>query len=425
MAELDWATRSPDLFYLPARRPELLSLGTGALAAPIGVTVLVCFSYPDEIPARRGLHASRQQWLAQDRLTFVSAPTDRWRPILPEPLRAVRRPFGGATFAPIVDLPAAPLQWKSVYPDRLPRPSWRRPDVQIPALFSTSVAVFGWHGVYADGISRPAFQAAQQQAVGQTWHAVLPHTTEWLPVYPDQHWTTGLRAPLHQVFSQNLDPIPNPPAPELAWGPWYPDRLSVAETLRPHLQQAWASDRIRPVSPELAWRAIVPEWLARRTVPTAHHPTLAYQHLVLHPDLRMDWQTEPPPPPRRLRRMTETVRLALPAEPAALPLNWSARYPDRFRLHQRPQSDPVQPLALTALPARVGWTASYPSLLRPRLRLTLGGSVAPVAPVIDVWCVVLSEEGVIAPTLTPESVGTPVLAEEFVLTPSLSEEAVC
>ena len=385
-------------------------------------------TFPAFIWKQQRLHPSQQQAIAQDRLTFAPPPLQVWKAVYPDPLRRGWKPEGGVTFSPIVNLPAAPRQWAPKYPDWIARPSWRRPDIQVPQLFPTTVAVFGWRGEFPDRIHRKTLPVADIQAFALGWQATVSvQVDEWLPRYPDLHWQGGLKAPWHQVSAANLDPIVNPPSPELAWGPSYADWIARAPRTT-WFQPVVGDPRVMPPSPELAWRVIAPDQIDRRILSVAAMPSETYQHLVIHPDLRMDWQFGAEVPVRRSVRMDGvTVR---PVEVPVSPVIWltAPNLPPTVTLRRSLLFTGVTaPVAIVVIGDNLGWQGVAPALLaRPASPIADGTVLTqPVLPVANSWCVMFTDDAILAPALTPEIFGVPLLADDLVQTPKLVNEEVC
>ena len=387
--------------------------------------------YPALVWRQRGLHASAQQALAQDRQTFAPPPVQVWKAIFPDVLPRPWRAQGGGIWVPIVNLPAAPLQWAPEYPDRIAPPVWRRPNQLSPELFPTTVVTFGWRVTFPDAVARRTIPVTSHQATALGWQAIGTVRLEWLPQYPDLHWTVGLKGPWHQTFTQNLDPIPNLPSPELAWGPSYPDVIWPTVTLRPALQQVWASDRIRPVSPDLAWRSVFQDFVWRTTLSPAHIPSVSYVERIANiaPDLRMDWQADRPMPISKI--VAPDTGFTRPPEVPASPVVWLA---DRQDPPDTPRLRPIVPISDMAAPIgaafttalQLGWQSIIPALhLRHRWAPTATDLVRPVLPTPNSWCVIFADDALLAPALTPERVMLPTLADETVITPRLLDEEVC
>ena len=254
---LSWAGIFPAWIARRQTHPRFmpsLNMGTGVPPAVVG---MVTFSFPDEVFGKHGLHPSRAlslAWSAESSL-----------------------------------LPPAPVTARAVYPDRF---VYRQPPPASgatvpPSLFPTVVPLFGWPGWQPTQLDRLRLWPSQHLATVLGMQAMQPVLLEWWAHYPDSLLPPS-RVAWDLTAGMNQDPIPNPPSPELAWGPCYPDHLWPLVTLHPAWQQFWASDRIRPVSPDLAWRPIAPDHLWHVMLGTARMPTLSFTERVIQPDLRLD-----------------------------------------------------------------------------------------------------------------------------------------
>lgn len=391
--------------------------------------------FPAFIWKQRGLHASAQRAFTHDRLTFAPAPVQVWKSIFPDLLPRPWRPQGLLVQPLLVNLPAAPTQWAPKFPDLIAKPAWRRPNQLSPELFPTTVVTFGWKVTYPDLIARVRIRpdALTQSVIGL--QAIGTTKIEWRPTYPDLHWRTGLAVGLQRPLIQNVDPIVNPPAPELSWGPSYQDWIArPARTA--WFQPSVADPRIMPPSPELAWRVTAPDWVARQTMSVASMPSLFFQQRVIQPDIRMDWQIAASEPMRRSARITGgDVR---PTEVPVSPVVWVF---DRSDPPDAPTRRPflitggaTAPPMLVVIGSNLGWQNDAPSLvLRRPSPLTEALTVRVTQPLVpggfvpgaSAWCVMFSDDAILSPALAPEMLKLPALADDTVRTPMFHSEQVC
>lgn len=371
---------------------------------PDVVVGAVTFSFPDEVFRKPGLPASRQQALAWAAQSAPLPPTpNRVLAVFPDRvLRRLGRPTGGATVP--------------------------------PQLFPTVVPLFGWRGY------QPAWLALRRLPTGDIWYTALGTQTsntvrlEWEPTYPDRLFPPRPLA-WHLASAINLDPIPNPPSPESAWQPEYPDLVWPLVRLKPAWQQAVGPDpRIMPPSPDLAWQGEAPDWVARRTLPVAHMPSVSYIERVANiaPDLGLNWQAKLPDGlPRPRRPMVEQYQR--PTEVPVSPVVWLA---DRQDPPDAPRRLPWVDLGgqapmggLIAIGVRMAWQADWPTPVRPLGPIPPFGVgpifVGPVAPVVDEWCITIDDEVGYQPVLAAQAVFVPTLADQAVIPPTLADEEVC
>ena len=384
--------------------------------------------YPAFVWTQRGLHASAQQATAQSRVIFAPAPVQVWKTIFPDVLLRSWRPQGGFVQPLRVDLPAAPTQWAPEFPDLLNRPVWRRPNQLSPELFPTTVVTFGWKVTFPDKIDRKLIDpgALTQSVLGL--QAIGTTKIEWRPTYPDLHGRAGFPSQFQQTLVQNLDPIPNPPSPDLAWRPAYQDWIATPSRLT-WFASTFGDPRIMPPSPDLAWRVTAPDLIARVLMPVAAVPTEFFQQRVFQPDLRMDWQATVSVPVRR-QTGPEGLATRAPDVPVS-PVVWLTQRLDPPRPAPRPVTfgGATAPAALVVIGSNLGWQAAPADLRRLPIQIVDASASSavtqPVAPSPSTWCVMFSDDAIIAPALEPEIMGLPALADEMVRTPQLHSEQVC
>ncbi len=360
---------------------------------------------------------------------FAGAPfgkTPSWAALFPDVLPRRWRPQGIFSYAPLVNLPAAPTQWAPKYPDLLWKPPWRRPTQLSMELFRATFVTFGWKSVYADIINRRRIHPSALTHSVLGLQATGTTKIEWNPTYPNLHWRTGFPVRMQQWLVQNLDPIPNPPSPELAWGPKYQDWVPRAPRTT-WFQSTFEDPQIMPPSPALAWRVIAPDLIWRQTMPVAAMPSEFLVQRVIQPDLRMDWQATAADP---MRRLTHQAGLSVrPPEVAISPVIWAT---------QRHQAPPLlkravtlggvtAPPAIQTIGSNIAWQGRLPQVMRRQVAIAdmMSLTIQPVLPVKNSWCVTFEDDAILSPALWPEEVTLPELAGERVRTPMLVNEQVC
>lgn len=292
------------------------------------------------------------------------------------------------------------------------------------------VPTFGWQTAYPSILARWQYPVAAQQATWLGVQATIPQVVQWLPTYPVLHWTTGIRAPWHLTTAQNLEPLPNAPSPDAAWLPSYPDQVWPTVTLRTSLQQPWASDRIRPESPDLAWRVIAPDQIIRAKTHPALHTFVANEIRQPPAFVQEGWTTTFVDVIRRALRL-EGLQSRTVETPVS-PIVWLA---ERMDPPDAPRPRPTMLAQETAAPlsvfqttaAALAWHAFVPTPVRARAPLIdLPFPVQPVLPPgPETWCIRLSREAIIPTKLDEEVLLLPTFAEEDVSTPRLATEENC
>lgn len=225
--------------------------------------------------------------------------------------------------------------WKGIAPDRLTRLEAARTGL---AVVSWSAAIpfqdpsrFAWRSVAPDRLDRRGLLPAAQRFLALETPVQYPiPETSWGPVAPA--WLRAARPlTVRTAFVQNLDPIVNPPSPDLAWRGWQPDRLArprrVAE-FSPYAQPP----KMIPFVPDLVGGlAVYPDWIARKLMPAAAQRVWADRFDIVVPDLRRDWS--PVYPDLLYQRLTRGgvaggTFWPTAGNPSQLPTDWRRVGPD-------------------------------------------------------------------------------------------------
>lgn len=197
---------------------------------------------------------------------------------------------------------------------------------------------------------------------------------------------------------------PGPPAPDLSWGPRYPDRIPPPVRLRTALQQYYGST-ISPISnplppTELTWQGVYPSRLAPRTLPATARAVIVA-----------------PVPSNLLQR----------------PTSWQGTFPAFVRPHQGPAVreqlvSPFSSSAILSIPVQQGWRPTYPPQIA-RRSLTRTGQqwwlVDPSTLLNAGGCIEWTSETLLQPPLDSEIVVSPAMSEETVTVPELTAEDLC
>ena len=197
---------------------------------------------------------------------------------------------------------------------------------------------------------------------------------------------------------------PGPPAPDLSWGPHYPDRIPPHVRLHASLQQFYRSTInpiINPPPPtELTWLGTYPSHVIRHVLPAA-----AYAVIVA------------PVPSNLLQR----------------PTSWQGSYPAiisprRGLAPQHQLVSPFQSSSILSIPVQQGWRPTYPSQIA-RVQPTRTGQqwwlVDPGTLINATGCIVWTNETLLQPSLDGEAVVSPAMSEETVTVPELTAEDLC
>lgn len=247
--------------------------------------------------------------------------------------------------------------WKGLYPDRLVRLESARAGVAevswAAALPFQDPSRFGWRGVAPDRLDRRGLLPGAQrfQALESPVQYPIPGVVSWLPQTPA--WLRAAQPlTVRDAFVQNLDPIVNPPSPELAWQGWQPSRLDrprrVAE-FSPYTQPP----KMIPFVPDLVGGlAVYPDWLRRPGLLSASQRVWTDRFNIVIPDLRRDWS--PVYPDLLYQRLVRGgvaggANWAPSGNPSQLPTDWRRVGPDQLFRQLRPVLTPVS--GVTAPPA--------------------------------------------------------------------------
>ena len=381
--------------------------------------------FPDFVRATPSLHPARQ--FAESfapRFTFVTVPMT-WKTSAPDqiPRRKLLTPSMWTDVLQ-VNLPAAPTIARVIAPEWLPRPVWRRPTDPMTQVFPSTLVTVGWRGQYPDAISRKRISPSQMQSFAFGYQSTNARMQEWTAQYPALHWRK--RIPTETWTKFDPFPLPNAAAPTWSWWGYQPDRLYPKAGLHASEQQAFASDRIRPVQPDFSWQAIAPDLLWRKKLLTAARPTVSFQQPIIAPDLRMDWQATFTMP-FGVKRRWMTPLSFLP-EPTVSPVVWYPRYIDSFERISRPMPE-MQEIAWggTVLnPNTLAWHTDTNEL--PRIRAVVQPPqvlLDPVLPTLHNLCVWIRRDLVSIATIRSDQMTSPTITEEFLTAPTVRDEEVC
>jgi hypothetical protein len=256
----------------------------------------------------------------------------------------------------------------------------------------------------------------------------VPEVPDWIPKPP------RLEAGLHHVWAQNLDPIVNPPAPDLAWGPEYPGYIWALVSVTVGARQATALEPIRPFTPDLSWQVRYPDRAPRPPTWAHFDHRLSFQEPIIAPDIRQDWYSasvdlhyDP--------RLVPTGSFALNSEIPINPVVWlslvDALQP--FQLQWQRWVGGIEPLiaeALIVIGDRHGWQSHgsdpvylYGTTADPPWSIQVAEPPGP--PASTAVCVILSSVTGVVPSLEPDWVLVSTFVDEFVVTPTLRGEGVC
>lgn len=301
-----------------------------ALAAPFHELVVSAFTTQistggvDTVPARPGLHASRQQAYAADRFaapTAVVLPDRSWAATYPDRLDRIRQtPLDATSLTPTL-APFLDLHWRPVYPNQhLVRPSvaryvWSHPHFVV----EVDVPVLAWTGWYLDP---PVRLKARRQPIG----------------------TAGTLDPT--LLTETTAP------PALSWAATYPDRL-IPRRRGPFAQSApllplFVPDQTNPVT-ATAWQGRYADRVPGRTR-TAHYPAFHFDRFAAPTPAVVPDQHVPVYPakvygkPKASWAPDATWPAFVPdvSQPVT-PHSWAATYVDRVwaRLALRPAAHPA------------------------------------------------------------------------------------
>lgn len=360
------------------------------------------------------------QTLADPLLGLPQVPVLSWTPVCPaQTPRALPRAATLLLVACVLvpqhsAAEGSALDWTPRYPDAIHRAAVHACQVPFRELRPSITAQpppadVPWFPLYPEtvsGLRQPAWQLPQHVepalvVISLSKKALL----EWLPRFPDQSLRPELQTAAQLAFS-------GPPlaSSDFKWLPRYPDQIPRPRVLTA-LQTACVTGEIRPQAPPLlVWDPIYPSWIARRTLPTALQPFLAFTFGPTNPI--------PYDPPHggggggggglehgKLKHQRSTVEVSerrphlLPAasfDPVPLPNPPPAEgypdgyitFPDQLLPQRRLATEAQQPFAFYVIPLlpdpQLAWQPAMPDQYRFRTPLPIDQREVMVGPLNDV-----------------------------------------